>query len=274
MTGGSAARGLLTAVRYLTVLPLPRTDSLGGAGDLGAAAAWFPVIGLALGLLLAGATSVLDLALPPSLAAVLLVALWVGLTGGLHLDGLGDTLDGLGGAWERSRALAIMRDGALGAYGVTGIVLVLAVKTAALTNLSADATWRALVLTPTLGRLAPLLVASWCPAARADGAGHAFVAGLRPVAAGIGAVVAGLVALGLCGEWGLAVLAATALGAGLAALYLRRRLGGLTGDCLGAQVELTEALVLILLAGLDQLELLPEGWLFELFRTLEPHLEL
>jgi adenosylcobinamide-GDP ribazoletransferase len=271
VTGRDAARGLLTAVRYLTVLPLPKSAA---AGDLGAAAAWFPVIGLAVGLALAGAAWLLDLALPPALVAVLLVALWAALTGGLHLDGLGDALDGLGGAWERSRALAIMRDGALGAYGVAGIVLVLAVKIAALATFSADSLWRALILAPTLGRLGPLLLAAWCPAARAEGAGHAFVAGLRPLAVGLGAVVAGLVGLGLAGEWGLAALAAVALAAGLAALYLRRRLDGLTGDCLGAQVELTEALVLVLLAGLDQLELLPEGWLFTLFRSLEPHLEL
>jgi len=147
-------KGLLTACRYLTAVPLPRAAD---PGDLGSAAGWFPVVGFALGGILALAGLGADIVTPPSVAAVLLVILWALLTGGLHLDGLGDALDGLGGGFGREEALRLMRAGGIGAYGATGIVLVLALKIAVLGSLPQDLLWRGLVLAPGLGRAAPLL---------------------------------------------------------------------------------------------------------------------
>ena len=89
--------GALVAFRYLTVLPLPRSRV---AGDLGQAAGWFPVVGVALGACLALASLAVDRVVPPGVGAMLLVALWAALTGGLHLDGLADACDGLGGGWS------------------------------------------------------------------------------------------------------------------------------------------------------------------------------
>src|SRR5262249_17813095 len=133
----------VVAFRYLTVLPLPRSR---GPGDFGRAAGWFPVVGLALGGCLAIASLGLDRVLPPGVGALLLIALWVGLTGGLHLDGLADTCDGLGGGWSRERALSIMRDAWTGPYGVTAIVLVLGLKVATLASLPTGLAWRAILL--------------------------------------------------------------------------------------------------------------------------------
>lgn len=238
-------RGLLVACRYLTQLPLPRSAV---AGDLGRAAGWFPVVGLMLGLLLAGGGVVSARLVPALLAAVLMVGLWALLTGGLHLDGLADAADGLGGGWSREERLAIMRDAGTGAYGVTAVVLVLGAKVAALAGLPAELRWRALLLAPVLGRVAPLLLARFCPPARAEGAGHAFAltTGSRGLAA------AGLVAfgasLGLFGLPGLFPVALAALAATGFAGYLRARLGGMTGDCLGAAVEGIEALTLAAVA--------------------------
>lgn len=240
-------RSLLVACRYLTVLPVP-----GGSvpGDLGRAAGWFPVVGLLLGLALAGTAIALDFLLPPLVVAVLLVALWAGLTGGLHLDGLADAVDGLGGGWSREEALAIMRDARIGAYGVTAIVLVLALKTAALASLPPGMRWRALLVAPVLGRLGPLVLARLCPPARAEGAGHAFGLAVGTQSLGAAVLVAAAVAVGLVGPWGALLLAAAAANAVAFALYLRYRLGGLTGDCLGALVEVSEASVLTVLCAL------------------------
>jgi adenosylcobinamide-GDP ribazoletransferase len=224
-------------------------------GDLGRAAAWFPIVGLALGLGLALASLGVDRIAPPGVGAMLLVALWVGLTGGLHLDGLADTCDGLGGGWSRDRALSIMRDARSGPYGVTAIVLVLGLKAAAVASLPEGLAWRALVLAPVLGRAGPLLVVRLCPPARPEGAGHAFAAGARWPALAAGGVVALLAAVATLGAWGaLAVGLTGALAWGLAG-HLRRRLGGFTGDTLGALVEVTEAAVLTLAVSLDFLEL-------------------
>jgi adenosylcobinamide-GDP ribazoletransferase len=238
-------RGLLIACRYLTQLPLPRSAR---AGDLGRAGGWFPVVGLILGLLLAGGGVVTERLAPPLLAAVLVVGLWALLTGGLHLDGLADAADGLGGGWSPEERLAIMRDVATGAYGVTAVVLVLGVKIAALAGLPADLRWRALLLAPVLGRVAPLLIARLCPPARAEGAGHAFAltTGAGALATGgLAAVGAGLGLLGLPGLLPVALAAAAALAF---SGYLRARLGGVTGDCLGAAVEGIEALTLVAVA--------------------------
>jgi len=248
----ASMKGLLTACRYLTALPLPRADD---TDDLGWAAVWFPLVGLALGGVLALAAIGADLVTPPSVAAVLVVALWALLTGGLHLDGLGDALDGLGGGFGREAALRLMRTGGIGAYGATGIVLVLAVKIAVLGSLPDDLLWRGLVLAPGLGRGAPVLLARLCRPARMEGAGHAFSLGVGTVALAVTGGTGLAAAIGLLGPWGIVPLGAVLLATGLFAAYLRWRLGGFTGDCLGALVEATEALVLVVLAAFDYLDL-------------------
>jgi cobalamin 5'-phosphate synthase/cobalamin synthase len=248
--------GLLVACRYLTRLPLPAGRA---AGDLGRAAGWFPVVGLVLGALLAAAAHGGALLAPPLLAAVVVVGAWALCTGGLHLDGLADAVDGLGGGWNREETLAIMRDAGTGAYGVTAIVLVIGAKTAALAGLSPGLAWRVLLVAPVIGRLAPVMLARLCPPARGDGAGHAFALSVGPRAllgAGGFTLAAALAVLGAAGG---VLVAATAAAAGGCAWYLRVRLGGLTGDCLGALVEASEALTLIGAATLAHLHLLGLG---------------
>jgi adenosylcobinamide-GDP ribazoletransferase len=244
--------GALVAFRYLTILPLPRSRA---PGDLGRAAGWFPVVGLVLGACLALASLGVDRLVPPGVGAILLVALWAALTGGLHLDGLADTCDGLGGGWSRERALSIMRDARSGPYGVTAIVLVLGLKAAALGSLPEGLAWRALLLAPVLGRAGPLLLARLCPPARPDGAGHAFSAGARWPTLIVGGFVALLVSVATLGAWGTLVFGGSGLLAWGLAGHLRRRLGGFTGDTLGALVEATEAGVLTFAVSLDFLEL-------------------
>ena len=248
----SVLGGALVAFRYLTTLPLPRSRT---PGDLGRAAGWFPVVGLVLGGCLALASLAVDRVVPPGVGGMLLVALWAALTGGLHLDGLADTCDGLGGAWSRERALAIMRDARSGPYGVAAIVLVLGLKAAALASLPEGLAWRALLLAPALGRAGPLLLVRLCPPARPDGAGHAFAAGARWPALVAGGLIAAAVSVLTLGFWGALTVGAAGLFVWRLAAYLRRRLGGFTGDTLGALVETIEAGVLTLAVSLDFLEL-------------------
>jgi adenosylcobinamide-GDP ribazoletransferase len=243
-------RGLLVACRYLTVLPLPRAAEV---GDLGRAAGWLPVVGLLVALVLVAGWWLAHQALPPLVAAVLVVALWAALTGGLHLDGLADTLDGLGGGWSRAESLAIMRDARTGAYGVTGVALVLALKIAALASLPSPLAWRSLLVSPVVGRLGPLVLARLCPSAREDGTGHAFALSAGMPALALAVAVATAVGAGALGGWGLLPVALVAAMAGAFAVYLRARLGGLTGDCLGALVEAGEAGTLTAIAALAHL---------------------
>ena len=245
--------GALVAFRYLTILPLPRSRV---AGDLGRAAGWFPVVGVALGACLALASLAVDRVVPPGVGAMLLVALWAVLTGGLHLDGLADACDGLGGGWSRERALAIMKDTRSGPYGVTAIVLVLGLKAAVLASLPEGLAWRALVVAPAVARAGPLLLAAIAGPARPEGAGHAFSTGVHWPAIAAGWLVAALVSVATLGAWGALALGVTAALASVWALYLRRRLGGFTGDTLGALVEVNEAGLLTLAVSLDFVELI------------------
>jgi adenosylcobinamide-GDP ribazoletransferase len=231
--------GALAAFRYLTILPLPRTRV---AGDLGRAAGWFPVVGLALGACLAAASLAADRVVPPGVGAML-------------LDGLADSCDGLGGGWSRERTLSIMRDARSGPYGVTAIVLVLGLKAAALSSLPEGLAWKALVLAPVLGRAAPLLLLALGRPARVDGAGHAAASGARWPTLAAGGLVAAGVSIATLGAWGAVALAVAGGMAWAWAAYLRRRLGGFTGDTLGALVEGTEAAVLTLVVSVDFLEL-------------------
>ena len=244
--------GALVAFRYLTILPLPPSRV---AGDLGRAAGWFPVVGFVLGGCLALVSLAVDRVVPPGVAAMLLVALWAALTGGLHLDGLADTCDGLGGGWSRERALSIMRDARSGPYGVTGIVLVLGLKAAALASLPDGLVWRTLLVAPVLGRTGVLLLVRLCPPARAEGAGQSFAAGARWPSLLAGGLVAAGASIATLGPWGALPLGVAGAAAWGLAAYLRRRLGGFTGDTLGALVEATEAGVLTLAVSLDFLEL-------------------
>jgi adenosylcobinamide-GDP ribazoletransferase len=234
--------GPVLATRYLTILPVPGRDDTDR--ELGRAAAWFPVVGLALGLLLVGVDWVTTHLFPPLLSALLTVTVWKLLTGGLHLDGLADCLDGLMGR-DREHRLAIMRDSRIGTFGAVGLILFLMLEIVAVTDLPPAQRWRVLVVAPTVARAVPPLLARLFGAARSEGQGAAFVAGVRASGAAVALAVAGLVAGVALGVLGL-VAAALALLLGVVAAWLiARRLGGLTGDVLGAAVEGAELVLLL-----------------------------
>src|SRR5215813_1293210 len=238
----AVARALL-AVRYLTILPMSRR-SHAGLEELGGAAPWFPVVGAGLGLVLAAVDALTTRVFPPLLAALLTVTAWKLLTGGLHLDGLADCVDGLAGHDPAERR-AIMSDSRIGAFGAMALVIVLMLELAALSELPPAARWRALVTAPVVARATPALLGRWFRAARADGQGAVFAAGLGRAAAPAALAVAVAVAVGVLGWLGVVALGVGVGGAVAAGAFLARRVGGITGDVLGAGVEVTEVAVLL-----------------------------
>lgn len=239
-------RRLLHAIAFLTRLPVPGAP-IGGGADVGRAALFFPAAGALLGGLLALAARALAPRLPPLPLAALLVALLAALTGALHLDGLADTADGFGGGRTREDVLRIMRDHAVGAYGATALVLVLlldAALIAALLERGRAAPW--LVVVPALARWVPVALSRFLPYARAGGGLGAAVTDHGGALELVGATLLALaLALGLAGPPGLLAFAAVALLAITHGLACRRRIGGVTGDALGAGVELAQALALL-----------------------------
>jgi adenosylcobinamide-GDP ribazoletransferase len=231
-------RPLGLAFGFLTRLPVPASEQPAREEELGASVAFFPLVGLALGLLLAVAGAALTRVLSPLPVAALLVALLAAITGGLHLDGVADVFDGLGGGrGDRERMLAIMRDSRIGAHGATALALVLGLKIFALAELlqAGAPLWFA----PVVSRWAvgPLIFAF--PYARPAGLGRAFSGSVRPVHLLLSSLTLAAV-LAFAGPGALlpaGVAAAVALGL---ALWIRRHLGGLTGDVYGAAIELSE----------------------------------
>jgi adenosylcobinamide-GDP ribazoletransferase len=210
-----------------------------------------PLVGALLGAVLAAVLAVLTAAGAPALvAAALTVAAGALLTRGLHLDGLADTIDALGSYRRGPEALAVMKAPDVGPFGVAAVVLTLLIQAAALTALSPFA----VVVAWAAGRLAvPVACRRGVPAARSAGLG-ALVAGTVPVPVLTGGAVAvaaaGIVAVpGRIWQGPAAVLVA-ALIAALIVRHCVRRFGGVTGDVIGAAVEVatTSALVVLTLA--------------------------
>lgn len=242
-----AVSGLVRAAHYLTILPVTRGSSV-PRGGLGRAAMWFPVVGAGIGLLLMAANHWLSRTFPALLAALLTVTVWKIITGGLHLDGLADCLDGLGGRTPEHRR-AIMSDSRIGSFGAIGLILFLMIEIVALSSLDGHARWRALLAAPVIGRTMPPLLARLFPAARGEGEGAAFAGEVRRRGAIAALLIAAIIATAAFGASGLAALA-LALGVTLlAARFLVGRVGGITGDVLGAAVEVAELTVVLTVAG-------------------------
>lgn len=239
-------KAFLLALQFLTCLPVSLKAAPGPA-DWGRSALAYPLVGLLIGLLLAGLQQLVGHA-DPLLQAALLTATWALITGGLHLDGLADSADAwVGGHGDRERTLAIMKDPRSGPAAVSTLTLVLLLKFVALAALVKAGAWLALLLAPVLGRSALVALLLSTPYVRPGGMGSAMSAHLPRAAAVLALllVAAGALVAGKAGALALAVAAVTWLGL---RWMMVRRLGGMTGDTLGAAVELTEVAVLVALA--------------------------
>jgi adenosylcobinamide-GDP ribazoletransferase len=169
--------GLVAAARYLTIVPIPGAGP-GRADSFGGAAVWFPVVGLGLGVVLVGVDRITGLIFPSLLAALLTVTAWKLVTGGLHLDGLADSLDGLAGR-DPAHRLAIMRDSRIGAFGAMGLILVLLLEIVAVSELPPGLRGRTLLVVPVIARATPPLLARLFRPARSEGSGAAFSASVE-----------------------------------------------------------------------------------------------
>jgi adenosylcobinamide-GDP ribazoletransferase len=234
-------RHFITALQFLTRLPAPRLADF-AAGDLACAAVWFPIIGAIIGAVLALAVWAGGHVSAP-VGALIGLVVWVWITGALHLDGLGDVADALT-ASHRSpeRFLEVLRDPHVGAFGVIAIALQLIAKLVLLAEVSGQAALLALVLVPAWARWGPLVWSLTLPPL-ASGSGERFGWQIsRTVVAFEGAILA-LVSVFIAPI----LLAALVIVPAIAA-YWKYRLGGITGDCLGASIEVTETLLLLLIA--------------------------
>jgi adenosylcobinamide-GDP ribazoletransferase len=251
----------LVAVQFLTRVPVPGWVGQGFQADwLNTCVRHFPLVGAGVGAFGAAVLWAALLWWPPTVAAVLAVTATVWLTGAFHEDGLADTFDALGGYVPREKALAIMKDSRIGTYGAAALVLGLGLRAALVATLAAanpKAALFALVAAHALGRTAAVGVMAWLPYAgdvehaKAKPLALAVPRTTVAVALAAGAALLGGLAWvpgGFSPARGLAVAGAAAVVVVAMRRWLRQRLGGYTGDALGATEQLTEMAVLLVLA--------------------------
>jgi adenosylcobinamide-GDP ribazoletransferase len=235
---GNLVENLVAAFQFLTRIPMPR---LAYAPDsLSRSLAFFPVVGLALG----AAAALVHRLLAPHLGrpiVALAVVLFLALTtGALHEDGLADAADGFGGGRDREHTLAVLRDSRIGSYGALALILSVSARVLLLSSIPRAHLTGYLVAAQTLSRWTSLPL-SLLPAARSgDGQGARVAGQVSPGTLALGSALA----LGICAAALRRSLVAPSccavLVTALAARFFWRRLGGVTGDCFGAVIQLTE----------------------------------
>jgi adenosylcobinamide-GDP ribazoletransferase len=236
------------AWHFLTVIPLASTHHNPTPSDLARSMGWFPIVGLILGALLAGSDVLLAAVFSPGVVNVLIIVILVLLTGGLHLDGLADSVDGLAGGRTVADRLRIMRDAHIGALGATGLMLALALRYAALLALPQADRVAVLLCMPAVGRWAMVIGGIGVSYARREGGlAQPFLqqlSGREVLGATVVLVIVYALSVGLVGALiGCVVIAVVARG--LTALA-QKLLGGITGDTLGATNEVAEIVFLLI----------------------------
>ncbi|MCX5696121.1 MAG: adenosylcobinamide-GDP ribazoletransferase [Candidatus Omnitrophica bacterium] len=235
----------LLAVQFLTLIPLKIKDA--GEKKIAKAAAYFPLVGLLIGLVLLGINYIISILNFPSFTSnVILVVALIALTGGMHLDGLSDTADAFLSNKPKDEMLAIMRDPHIGVMGVLSVISVILLKIGLLAALQAPLKITALLLMCLLSRWSVVAAIFLFPYARREGKAKIFMQGRTP---GIFVLALISVLVFSFAIWQIKGLIALLIIAGFVYLFGRfasRKIGGITGDTLGATIELTEVITLLI----------------------------
>ena len=242
----------LIAFQFLTIIPLCNNKGTITEQDMGRAVAFFPLTGAVQGGILYCTAWLFGMALPPDLTACLVLCLLYTLSGGLHIDGLSDTFDGIAATrHDKNKRLSIMKDSASGPIGVLALVMVVLIKWAAIKTILTAGSAGAIVMMPVLGKWAMVPAIFYGKPARMDGIGWVFMTNTGWWELLAASVIAGIAALALAGPTvGAGVMFMLyLLGLGLRKLFTAV-FGGLTGDSLGAICELAEAGCLVFYLGL------------------------
>ena len=236
-------RGLLGAVSFLTRVPTGTGERR--VQELAGFVPWFPVVGAGVGLVVGAVYAGGRELLPPLPAATVAVVAGIGLTGAFHEDGLGDTADAFMGHHDRDGTLRILKDPRLGTFGVLAVAASLLLRVGAVAALAPGAALAALPTAHALSRAGAVATMTALPAAGDTGLGASYVLALSRRRALAGAAAGLAIAVALLGVTAVWAAAAAAVAAALLGRLAVRRIGGVTGDVLGAVQQLGEMLVLL-----------------------------
>lgn len=243
-------RFILT-LQFLTRITI--TKNLPYDQDFKKGIVYFPLVGLVLGLILAGVYKGLIYLFPPVITSTIVIALYVALTGGLHLDGLGDTFDGFYSSRTRERMLEIMKDSRLGTNGVIAIIFSLLLKIFALAALPQEKVIYVLILMPVFGRLSLVYGSFKAKYAREEGLGHIYIDKITGVEVFSATIITSFI---LLLDWSsLVFIPVLWRFSSLFKAHSNKVINGMTGDTLGVLCELTEVLYILFLLGLAGLNI-------------------
>jgi adenosylcobinamide-GDP ribazoletransferase len=247
-------RSFLLALQFLTIIPvkIKHIDER----KLAKSIIYFPLIGLLLGLVLAGINSLfLKINFPELSINIILVVSLIVLTGGLHLDGLADTFDALFSRKNKQGMLEIMRDSRIGAMGVLSLISIVLLKIAFLSSLSVSLKTTALLLMCILSRWALVLCMFLFPYARKEGKAKVFIQGMTLKILILSTLIALASTFAIYKIKGLLVFVIIALNGYTISKFINNKIGGITGDILGAINELNEVIALFSICILERINL-------------------
>lgn len=245
-------RQFLIALQFLTILPI-KISAIGGFAlggkskirekDFGKSLLFFPVVGVLIGLALTLALFLLKF-LPTLVIGVLILILSIVITGGIHLDGFADTCDGFYGNRPKERILEIMRDSRIGVMGVIGIVSLLLLKFSLIVNIPQGVLWKVLIIMVAFGRWSQVLACYISEYARKEGKAKCFVEYASGDEFRIGTFFTLALFFVLLGLKGVVLFTFSLIPALLFINYARKKIGGMTGDTIGAVSEVSEIIIL------------------------------
>jgi adenosylcobinamide-GDP ribazoletransferase len=233
----------LIAIQFLTILPFNIKGRI-GEEDFGKSLIYFPIVGLLLGLFLVS-IAYISLSLPPMVRSILILVAWIVITGGIHLDGFADTCDGFYGTRPKEEILKIMRDSRIGTMGAAGVVMLLLFKFAMLSSIRPEDLWKVLVMTVVFARWSQVLACYTSRYAREEGKAKYFIEYAKKADMFIGALFTLILNWFLMGIKGVILFALLLATIFLFIKHVKRKIGGMTGDTIGATNEIAEAAALL-----------------------------
>lgn len=239
--------GLLGALQFLTRVPI----RLRQEPVMNRVVAWFPVAGVIIGAAVGGAAAGLWHLVPPLVAAAVAIAFALLITGAFHEDGLGDIADAFGGGWTLERRLEILKDSRHGTYGVAAMCASIVVRVVALGSLPGPAAmFAAAVASHALARAAALAMMASMPLVQHSGLGSDYGRSTSAGRAAVGVAAGAALVAAAAGWWVGPLLGAALLAAAAVGWLARRKIGGISGDVLGAAEQVAECAVLVVVTGL------------------------
>ncbi len=233
----------LIALQFLTIIPFNIKKKIEDK-DFGRSLGYFPIVGLLLGIFLSG-VAYISMFLPTMVISSLILVAWTVVTGGIHLDGFADTCDGFYGNRRKEDILEIMRDSRIGTMGAAGIAILLLFKFAMLSSIRSEDLWKVLIMTVVFARWSQAFVCLTSTYARDEGKAKHFIEHVKRGDVFMGAIFILILNWFLIGIKGIILFTLLVITVLLFTKYVKRKIGGMTGDTIGATNEIAEASALL-----------------------------